>query len=401
MTRHLISARILFAMLVFLPFQLIAAQALPLPLYDVPKKEASQDKAPTSDGWMEDFLQKIGADGEFNPDKAIDISVLPGPFYNPEMSLGVGVSAIGLYQVDPNDTVSELSSLIINGFASVNGSVGVVIENKTFLNEDRQRFYFNIQLTDAPDVYYGVGYTDNHVDDNKIDYNYQQFSANPMWLQRLNDKSFAGIGFDFNYSSGGHFDSADSSVDYSELAESSRSVGANILINYDSRDYVLNPSDGRLLQMNSYLYRQFLGSKTDFEVYDLMYSEYMPIAGYSDVLAWQVRTRLTHGDVPWDQLSKVGGGNLLRGYNIGRYRDKQMLLAQVEYRMDLTGRHGMVFWSGIGMVAEQIGDFSSDEILPSNGLGYRFEVKPRVNLRLDLAFANSETGFYFNVNEAF
>ncbi|MEH6452883.1 MAG: BamA/TamA family outer membrane protein, partial [Psychromonas sp.] len=243
--------------------------------------------------------------------------------------------------------------------------------------------------------------SDNHVDDNKIDYNYQQFSANPMWLQRLNDKSFAGIGFDFNYSSGEDFDSLDSSVDYSELEESSRSVGANFLLNYDTRDYVLNPSDGRLLQMNTYFYRQFLGSKTDFEVYDLMYSEYMPIARDSDVLAWQIRSRLTHGDVPWDQLSKIGGGSLLRGYNIGRYRDKQMLLAQAEYRMNLTGRHGMVFWSGIGMVADQVSDFSTDEILPSAGVGYRFEVKPRVNLRLDLAFAKNETGFYFNVNEAF
>lgn len=383
MTQHRIIAGFIYGILSLFSSQLLATES------------------ENSEGWLENFLQKIGADGQYNADKAIDFSILPGPFYNPELSLGVGVSAIGLYQVDPNDKVSELSSLVINGFASVNGAVGVAIENKTFLNEDKQRFYFNIELTDAPDVYYGIGYSNNHIDDNKIDFNYQQFAANPMWLQRLNATSFAGIGFDFQYSNGEDFDSLDSSVDYSELQDSSRSVGINVLLNYDTRDHVLNASDGRLLQMNSFFYREAIGSKTDFEVYDLMYSEYMPIARYDDVLAWQVRSRLTHGDVPWDQLSKIGGGSLLRGYNLGRYRDNQMVLAQVEYRMNLTGRHGMVFWTGVGMVADKVSEFSFDEALPNAGIGYRFEVKPRVNLRLDLAFAKNETGFYFNVNEAF
>jgi len=386
MIRNLTFPCIFYGILVFFPARLLAT-------------ELSQP--PESQGWMEDFLQTLGADGQFDPDKVIDFSVLPGPFYNPEMSLGVGISAVGLYQVDATDSKTELSSLMINGFASVNGAVGVVIENKTFLNQNQQRFYFDIAIADAPEVYYGVGYDENHIDENQIDYNYQQFSANPMWLQRLNEKSFAGFGVDFHYGSGEDFDSLDSSVDYSLLTESSRSVGANFLINYDTRNHVINPSNGRILQLNSFFYRQFLGSKTDFEVYDLQYSEYMPIARDSDVLAWQIRSRLTHGDVPWDQLSKIGGGSLLRGYNIGRYRDKQMIISQVEYRMNLSGRHGMVYWTGAGMVADQVSEFSLQEILPNVGIGYRFEVKPRVNLRLDLAFAAGETGFYFNVNEAF
>jgi hypothetical protein len=364
MIHNLTLPLIFYGILVFLPTRLLATE-LSKPLESQP----SESQPPESEGWLEDFLMTIGADGQFNPDKVIDFSVLPGPFYNPEMSLGIGISAVGLYQVDPNDTKSELSSLMINGFASINGALGVVIENKTFLNQDRQRFYFSIEMADAPEVYYGVGYTDNHIDENKIDYNYQQFSANPMWLQRLNDNSFAGFGVDFKYSSGEDFDSLDSSLDYSLLEESSRSVGANFLINYDTRNHVINPSSGRILQLNSFFYREFLGSKTDFEVYDLVYSEYMPIPRYSDVLAWQIRSRLTHGDVPWDQFSKIGGGSSLRGYNIGRYRDKQMILSQVEYRMDLSGRHGLVYWAGAGMVADQVNDFSLQEILPNVGIG--------------------------------
>jgi hypothetical protein len=360
-----------------------------------------EDVSVESQGWVEDFLQKIGADGEYDPDKLIDFSVLPGPFYSPEMDLGLGVSAIGLYQADKDDKVSQLSSLVINGFLSTNGSVGMVVENKTFLNEDTQRFYLTLEMADAPDVYYGQGYDENSLDENKVDFDYQQLGVNPMWLQRLSSASFIGGGLAASYGGANKIKPDDSLVDSDLLEENSRSVGASFLINYDSRDNVLNPVSGRIIQFESVFYREFLGSKTDFEVYDLLYSEYMEIGHDEDVLAWQTRGQFTSGDVPWDHLAKVGGGTALRGYLWGRYRDKQMLLTQVEYRLNLPRRHGMVFWLGAGLVTEDLSHFSSDEILPSSGVGYRFEVKPKVNLRLDLAFGDGDTSFYFNVQEAF
>lgn len=39
--------------------------------------------------------------------------------------------------------------------------------------------------------------------------------------------------------------------------------------------------------------------------------------------------------------------------------------------------------------------------LPSAGVGYRFEFKPRVNVRLDYGVGKGSSGFYFQVGEAF
>ncbi|WP_158609878.1 hypothetical protein [Klebsiella quasipneumoniae] len=39
--------------------------------------------------------------------------------------------------------------------------------------------------------------------------------------------------------------------------------------------------------------------------------------------------------------------------------------------------------------------------LPSGGVGYRFEFKPRVNVRLDYGIGKGSSGFYFQVGEAF
>jgi len=352
-------------------------------------------------GWIDGLLENLGADGEYNQDKVIDFSVLPGPFYNPEMLLGVGVSAIGLYQVDKNDQVSQLSSLIINGFASANGALGVAVENKTFLQQDNLRFYVDGIIANAPEVYYGRGYDENRQDDNKVTFDNQQLSLAPSLRKRISAQSFIGIGMDFNYSSANDIEGGESIVDSGILMESSRSVGANLLVNFDSRDRVLSPSSGRLVEFDSKWYRKEFGSQSDFYVQSLLYNEYLSIGESGDVLAWQVHGRFTRGDVPWDQLSSLGGGGLLRGYNSGRYRDEQMLLAQVEYRLNLPGRHGMVFWTGAGGVAERLDKLSTDELLPTAGVGYRFEVKPKVNLRLDMGFGNGDSGFYFNVNEAF
>lgn len=61
---------------------------------------------------------------------------------------------------------------------------------------------------------------------------------------------------------------------------------------------------------------------------------------------------------------------------------------------------------GLGLVAagtifHDFASFQSKHILPNYGVGYRWEFKKRVNVRLDLGFGKHQTGFIFNINEAF
>lgn len=62
-------------------------------------------------------------------------------------------------------------------------------------------------------------------------------------------------------------------------------------------------------------------------------------------------------------------------------------------------RHGVVGWVGIGTIGSGLKNF--DNWLPNYGFGYRFEVQPRMNFRLDMGFGNDSMGFYVNFNEAF
>lgn len=48
-----------------------------------------------------------------------------------------------------------------------------------------------------------------------------------------------------------------------------------------------------------------------------------------------------------------------------------------------------------------LSSLNNDRWLPSAGVGYRFEFKPRVNVRLDYGIGKGSSGFYFQVGEAF
>ncbi|VTM39050.1 outer membrane protein/protective antigen OMA87 [Klebsiella quasipneumoniae] len=46
------------------------------------------------DGW----LQHLGASDKFDASKGIDWGMMPGPFYTPELGLGIGTAVVGLYR---------------------------------------------------------------------------------------------------------------------------------------------------------------------------------------------------------------------------------------------------------------------------------------------------------------
>jgi len=121
------------------------------------------------------------------------------------------------------------------------------------------------------------------------------------------------------------------------------------------------------------------------------------------VLALRAYGRFTAGRVPFFDLCLFGAGSDLRGYTAGQYRDRMMLAAQAEYRLELPKRFGLVAFAGVGEVAPSLGEFNTKDLLPSAGGGLRYTIatKNHVNLRLDYAVGKDSTALYFGVGEAF
>lgn len=126
--------------------------------------------------------------------------------------------------------------------------------------------------------------------------------------------------------------------DLAEFPSTQRNIGGMLNLTYDSRDFALNASKGRLIELKYQRFSAELGSDNDFERVRLNYSDYRSLSSIPGVLAWQIRSESNFGDVSWDQMAMLGGAEALRGYEQGQYRGRNMLITQVEYRQPLSGR---------------------------------------------------------------
>jgi outer membrane protein assembly factor BamA len=269
----------------------------------------------------------------------------------------------------------------------------------------------DIWFKDMPDHYWGVGYENGFSkpkSDSTTAYQRLWWQVNPIFLWQFRPHYFMGINVDYNYT----FVSDPSAgvkedPDYLNYGSSNFNAGLGINMRYDSRDIPVNAWKGTYLDLSATFYRTVLGGDNNYEAIQLDFRKYYPITSriQGKTLVIQIKTRISMGNVPYTEMSKLGSPYDLRGYTWGQYRDRNMLFLITEYRHMFSkasgdpGRHGFVTWIGIGAVTDDITELN--HWLPNIGLGYRFEIQPRMNLRIEFGFGKKSRGFYLNFNEAF
>jgi len=102
-------------------------------------------------------------------------------------------------------------------------------------------------------------------------------------------------------------------------------------------------------------------------------------------------------------MPELASSNALRGYLRGRFRDKQALSFELEYRFPIVWRFGGAAFAGVGQVAPELTDMRFDRFHVAGGAGIRFALVPeeRINLRLDVAAAPDGVHPYFAPGEAY
>ena len=105
-------------------------------------------------------------------------------------------------------------------------------------------------------------------------------------------------------------------------------------------------------------------------------------------------------------LALMGGESLMRGYYLGRYRDKHLVASQVEYRIlpfSFSKRVGASVFMAMGQVFGDNHSFEWNQFLPAGGAGLRFLIFPEKDIytRLDWAVTAEGSGIYFFIGEAF
>jgi hypothetical protein len=170
---------------------------------------------------------------------------------------------------------------------------------------------------------------------------------------------------------------------------------------FDTRDNDMNPSSGTLAELRANFADDAFGSDFNYETWELS-GTYYRRAG-PGVTALRAYACHASERAPLFDLCLYGSGSDLRGYEVGRYRDRAMVAAQAEYRFPLGGRWGGVVFGGWGKVAPSFDAMDEQLDLPSIGAGLRWLAaeKARVNLSVDVARARDSTSLYVYVRESF
>jgi len=368
----------------------------------------AQEKETSLDKLVEYFTfypnkKKVEKDSSLYLSKFI---TAPTIYYSPETSLGFGIGAKYLFKFKGSGEETRTSNMPLSFLYTLKNQFFVFSGFEVFTNQEKWVISGNFLFQNYPRLYFGIG--KNTVENNEELYDSYQFLFEPIILKRvLTRYLFLGGGLRYNQIYKTEIE-PNGLLDTNKPTgyNGSTSVGFELAALYDSRDNILNATKGWYLEFTKGFYNTSLGGTHKFDLtrFDLRY--FLTVSEKSkDVLAFQAIGHFTNGDVPLSEYALFGSEEIMRGYIEGRYVEKNLLAAQVEYRRTFKdSRFGFVAFLGAGDVFSRVSELKFKDIKLNYGVGLRFmlDKKEKLNIRFDYGAGNESDGnLYLNISEAF
>ena len=323
--------------------------------------------------------------------------------YAPETSWEIGASSLYVYSAkrDLNNRLSEIKSF---AFFTLENQYGLWLDHSIYTDNNKWFFYGRARYQNFPLFYYGIGRDNSSNVQSVINGNYILFRE--RFLRETSPSLYFGVELDFQGLNKIEYINTTPTFTKPEVGEmGSNNLGLGLGLLYDNIHNAMNPRDGIYSEWAFINYSTLVGSDFDFTYYITDNRLYLPLKK-NTVLATQIYGQFTSGNPPFNMLSLMGGESLMRGYYLGRYRDKHLVAGQVEYRIlpfSFSKRIGASLFLAAGQVFGDDHTFEWKQFLPSGGAGLRFLIFPDKDIytRLDLAFTEEGRGLYFFIGEAF
>jgi hypothetical protein len=146
-------------------------------------------------------------------------------------------------------------------------------------------------------------------------------------------------------------------------------------------------------------------SRLGFRRVDYEVKQYFPILRESWVISVGGLASTTFGkagqDIPFYLLPSLGGGSNLRGYSTWRFRDRNSLLLQGEWRIMVNRFFDTAVFYDAGTVADRAADLDFTGMKTDYGFGARFHTPLATVLRIEVARSSEGTRLIFATSPAF
>lgn len=357
-----------------------------------------------------------------------------------------------LYRKHPNVKRKEnvngpfITAIPSPGYAIATGVVGILPINISFYTNQKEKgnlsfFNSNFQYTqykqvlafslsnlyfghdkweligdwryyNFPTYTYGLGSKTTLQNADKI--NYSQLRVYEMVMRSVVENVSVGVGYHFDYHWNINDINAENGIktDFYRYGVTSKSISSAVSLNlvYDTRNNPNNPEEGIYFNTQFRTNPKGIGNNTTWNSLSIDIRKYFPLPTkwHMEFALWGYVWLTLNGKPPyldlpstaWDTYNNIG-----RGYAMGRFRGKNMLYLETEFRFNIlrSGLLGGVVFGNLQSVSEWPGNnFAYAQ--PGGGIGLRIKLNKRTNTNsaLDYGFGTGGShGFNSNINEVF
>lgn len=310
-----------------------------------------------------------------------------------------GASNVFYYDADSSNDEQEVDELDLVTTVTTAGAYNVGSTMTKYLMSDKQSIEAQFGYEKSFQNYYGFG--DLGEDSVVAKFTSIDVPCNIKYsLMVFPRLSFSPL-YDFHYQ--GFQDvkyqrDTDDPMDESDTYSS----GIGFEMSYKTTNPGMYKHSGYRIGWGSTYYSPHLQSSNKFELSGVSFRSYLSLPGET-VLGFQFRAERATGDVPIFYLPAIGGSKLLRGFDDGKYRAKNSIVGQTEFRFPIWWRLGGTVFVGAGEVADHYNEFDND-IKVAGGIGMRLMVqkKKKINVRFDFTYnSDGESMKYIKIQEAF
>lgn len=332
--------------------------------------------------------------------------ILPALGYAQETGVEYGVASNYNFYLNKKDSSIRSSNILLMGTYTSKKQSNIKLQADLWTTNNDYHIISEIRYRDWPSNFYGIGMDTKKADEDLI--SQKLFRAKIEVEKKIAPKYYTGINLQYDY-----FKFRDKETDgiFNEAPLLGKAGGQQLLVGisqlYDNRNNVSYTTKGYYARAKL-AYAPKLWTKEDFEGvnFDADLRVFFPLH-QKVTLAGQAIYRSTFGKtVPYYAYRDLGGDMMMRGYYIGRYKDKKYLASQAELRYRFHPRFAIAGFTGLGSV------FSKEyqaRFVPSygGGLRYFFSLEHSSNIRLEYAYGEQrpgekrQSGFYLSLSEAF
>ncbi len=313
----------------------------------------------------------------------------------------------GMHFFPKSETITTRPKIEFCGIMSVKKQIEVSVSPDIWFNKDKDHLTAEIEGKKWPSSVYAIG---QDSPDSSQKYEANIAICKVEYAHRFVKGLSAGVHYRYMYYS----------VDNSKegiLAgpgivgrDGGNVSGLGLSVSYDTRNHKVWPTKGTYLSFRPQFNYSFFGSEFNFSSWNFKARRFVPVFGKS-VIGVAGQLNMKRGNIPFFNLSKPDGAVILRGINSSRYRDRDFIGGQVEYRSPFLkskklkwfGPVAFTAFAEAGQVTNKLSDLKKDQFMYSVGVGYRYCVvrDELINFRMDFSYVDNGFGFLLEFEEAF